>query len=87
MKGVTACHCSPLLLSACSSCCCCLPACLPGQQSAAKACSAVAHCLPASGAAAPPPLQAGSTCTFVSRDAGLTWEDVADYVGECGGSE
>lgn len=25
--------------------------------------------------------QTGATCTFVSRDAGLTWEDVADYVG------
>ena len=26
--------------------------------------------------------QAGSSCTFMSRDAGLTWEDVADYAGE-----
>lgn len=27
---------------------------------------------------------AGATCTFVSRDAGITWEDVADYVGALG---
>ncbi|KAL4423249.1 hypothetical protein ABPG77_000041 [Micractinium sp. CCAP 211/92] len=25
--------------------------------------------------------KSGATCTYLSRDAGLTWEDVADYVG------
>lgn len=30
----------------------------------------------------PLPFFAGATCTFVSRDGGLSWEDVADYVGE-----
>ena len=27
--------------------------------------------------------KSGATCTYVSLDAGLTWEDVADYVGGC----
>lgn len=29
---------------------------------------------------------AEATCTFLSRDGGLSWEDVADHAGERGGS-